>query len=154
LATKTHFQRANMTQIVARLMVAELPFFGIRDVQDVATCLNGYDLTTFPRATNWSFTRFFMPEAVDAGYRLIEDAHQLWETFEIIHNKAGFSFPLEIPMESFARAVEIVLKESELRDSPIYRPSPEIWAEAVHSCAYVQARMATSRIVSELPEAA
>ncbi len=41
LAVKTAFQRARKTQIVARLMVEELAFFGIRNVQEVATCLNG-----------------------------------------------------------------------------------------------------------------
>lgn len=133
-------------------MVAELPFFGIRDAKDVATCLHGYDQTRFPRGSEWSFTRFYLPEAVDAGYRLADDSQCLWEAFETIHHKAGFAGPLEIPMESFTRAVEIVLKDAELRDSPTYRPSPELWAQAVRSCAYVQTRMATSRLVSELPE--
>jgi hypothetical protein len=154
LSIKTAFQRANKTQIVARLMVEELPFFGVRDVKDVATCLSGYDQTTFPRGTDWSFTRFYLPEAFDGGYRLADDAHCVWEAFEAIHNKAGFSTSLEIPMESFTRAVEIVLKESELRDALTYRPPPQLWTQAVRSCAYVQTRMATSRLVSELPEIA
>ena len=40
LAVKTALQRAHKTQIVARLMVEELAFFGIRNVRDVATCLD------------------------------------------------------------------------------------------------------------------
>ena len=154
LSIKTNFQRANKTQIVARLMVEELAFFGIRDARDVATCLAGYGQTTFPRGTDWTFTRFYLPQAVDAGYRLIDDAQLLWDTFETIHNKAGFASALEIPMESFTRAVEIVLKDSELLDSPTYRPSPGLWQQAVRNSGYVQARVATSRIVSELPDAA
>ncbi|KGX99307.1 hypothetical protein Y023_3839 [Burkholderia pseudomallei A79D] len=39
---------------------------------------------------------------------------------------------LEIPMESFARAVEIVLKDSELKDVPGYCPEPALWTHAVH----------------------
>jgi len=153
LSIKTNFQRAHKTQIVARLMVEELAFFGIRNAKDVATCLAGYDQTTFPRGTNWSFTRFYLPEAVDHGYRLLDDAQCLWDAFETVHNKAGFSATLEIPMESFTRAVEIALKESELHDSPTYRPSTDFWARAVRDSGYVQARLATSRIVSELPDA-
>lgn len=45
-------------------------------------------------------------------------------------------------MESFARAVEIVLKESELRDAAAYRPDPALWNLAVHSCGHIQARQA------------
>ena len=154
LSIKTNFQRANKTQIVARLMVEELPFFGIRNAEDVATCLAAYGQTTFPRGTDWTFTRFYLPHAVNAGYRLIDDAHLLWEAFEHIHNKAGFANALEIPMESFTRAVEIVLKESERLDALTYRPAADLWTLAVRSSGYVQARVATSRLVSELPDAA
>ena len=92
--------------------------------------------------------------AVDAGYRLIDDAQRLWDAFETIHNKAGFASALEIPMESFTRAVEIVLKDSALLDSSTYRPSADLWKQAVRGSGYVQARVATSRLVSELPDAA
>ena len=64
LAVKMAMQHARKTQIVARLMVEELAFFGIRNVRDVATCLDGYDQTHFPRASEWSFTRFYLPRAV------------------------------------------------------------------------------------------
>lgn len=155
LSIKTQFQRAHKTQIVARLMVEELAFFGIRNVQDVATCLAGYDDTAFPRGCEWSFTRFYLPKAVErGGYRLVHDAQCLWDAFETIHNKAGFATTLEIPMESFTRAVEIVLKESTSRDAPGYRPPAELWTRAVRDSGYVQARMATSRYVSDLPDAA
>jgi hypothetical protein len=153
-AIKTHFQRTHKTQIVARLMVEELAFFGIRNVQEVATCLAGYDQTTFPRTSEWSFTRFYLPRAVDAGYRLVDDAQYLWEAFETIHNKAGFASALEIPMESFTRAVEIVLKEGMALDARDFRPPAPLWTRAVRDSGYVQTRVATSRIVSELPDAA
>ena len=152
---KTNFQRAHKTQIVARLMVEELAFFGIRNAQDVATCLAGYDETAFPRGSEWSFTRFYLQNAVERGhYHLAHDAQCLWDAFETIHNKAGFAASLEIPMESFTRAVEIVLKESAPRDAPGYRPPAELWTRAVRDSGYVQARMATSRFVFDLPDAA
>ena len=74
LAQKTALQVAGKTQIVARLMVEELPFYGIRNAEDVATCLNGYDQTAYPEGSGWSFTRFYTPQAFDAGYRLVSDA--------------------------------------------------------------------------------
>ncbi|MBL4953540.1 hypothetical protein JK635_15215 [Neobacillus sp. YIM B02564] len=75
----------------------------------------------------------------------------LWDAFVAIHNKTGLGGMLEIPMESFTRAVEIVLKESEIHDAAGYRPSSEMWAQAVRSCGYVQARVATGRIMSAAP---
>jgi hypothetical protein len=47
-------------------------------------------------------------------------------------------------MDSFARAVEIVLKESELRDAANFRPDTAMWNLAVRSCGYVQSRQAVS----------
>ena len=75
----------------------------------------------------------------------------LWAAFEQLHHKHGLPGELEIPMESFARAVEIVLKESELRDAPAFRPDAALWNVAVRSCGYIQSRQATSQ---ELAQAA
>ncbi|QDQ82180.1 ATP-binding protein [Paraburkholderia megapolitana] len=148
LAQKTALQIARKTQIVARLMVEELAFYGIRDAGDVATCLNGYDQTAYPEGTQWSFTRFYVPQAFDAGYRLVNDAAVLWKTFEAAHHKASLPGNLEIPMESFARAVEIALKDSELKDAPGYCPEASLWAHAVHHCGYVQSRHAIGRVLA------
>ena len=144
LAVKTALQQARKTQIVARLMVEELAFHGVRNVGDVATCLAGYDRTCFPRSSDWSFTRFYLPQAVTNGYQLGNDAALLWNAFAALHHKHGLPGELEIPMDSFARAVEIVLKESELRDASNFRPDAAIWNLAVRSCGYVQARQAVS----------
>lgn len=77
LSQKTAMQVAGKTRIVARLMVEELAFYGIRNAEDVATYLNGYDQTAFPEGSRWSFTRFYVPQAFDAGYRLVSDADTL-----------------------------------------------------------------------------
>lgn len=147
LAQKTSLQIAGKTQIVARLMVEELPFYGIRNAEDVATCLLGYDETSYPEGSVWTFTRFYLPQAVDAGYRLVNDAHVLWRAFETAHHKANLPGRLEIPMESFVRAVEILLKESEVRDSLTYCPEATLWSYAVQHCGYVQSRHATGRVL-------
>ncbi|HEX6708008.1 MAG TPA: ATP-binding protein [Albitalea sp.] len=89
LTLKTTLQQAHKTQIVARLMVEQLAFFGVRNVRDVATCLDGYDKTCFPRGSDWSFTHFYMPKAVAGGYRLADDAPILWAAFEGLHHKQG-----------------------------------------------------------------
>ena len=144
LSVKTALQRARKTQIVARLMVEELAFHGVRNAAEAATCLAGYDRTSFPRGSDWSFTRFYVPRAVDGGYALADDAALLWDAFDRLHHKQSLPGELEIPMESFTRAVEIVLKDGEVRDAPGYRPPAALWSLAVRRCGYVQARQAVS----------
>jgi hypothetical protein len=56
----------------------------------------------------------------------------------------GLPGSLEIPMESFTRAVEIVLKDSKVWDGADYRPEAALWEMAVRSCGYIQARQAVS----------
>jgi hypothetical protein len=51
-------------------------------------------------------------------------------------------------MDSFARAVEIVLKDSELRDAPDFRPVAATWDVAARSCGYLQARQAVSGLLT------
>ena len=109
-AVKTAFQQARKTQMVAQLMVEKLRFHGLRDPADTATCLDRYDTTCFPRGTNWSFTRFFIPNAVRPVFQLANDAQLLWNAFEEMLNKRGLPGELEIPKESFARTMEIMLK--------------------------------------------
>ena len=103
--------------------------------------------TAYPQGTEWSFTRFYIPQAFDAGYRLVSDADNLWRAFESAHHKANLPGRLEIPMESLTRVVEIVLKDSEIRDAPGYCPEPVLWTYAVHHCGYVQSRHATGRVL-------
>jgi len=81
---------------------------------------------------------------VAGGYRLAHDAGLLWSAFERLHHRHGLPGLLEIPMESFTRAVEIVLKDSEVRDGADYRPEAALWDMAVRSCGYIQSRQAVS----------
>ena len=130
-AIKVNMQRAGRTQIVARLMVDELAFLGIRNAGDLATCLGGYGETTFPQGTDWTFTRFYLPQATDNGYEMSQDAQILRDEFATIHNKACLGSKLDILMESFTWAVEIMLKECELQDRSDFRPPVEVWRYAV-----------------------
>jgi hypothetical protein len=102
-------------------MVEELALYGIRNAQDVATCLNGYDQIAYPEGSEWSLTCFYVPQAFDAGYRLVSDADTLWNAFETTDHKANLPGKLGIPMEFFARALEIVLKDNTKMDKNTVR---------------------------------
>jgi hypothetical protein len=43
------------------------------------------------------------------------------------------------------RVRAIVLKDSELRDAPDYRPQAALWNQAARSCGYIQSRQAVSQ---------
>jgi type II secretory pathway predicted ATPase ExeA len=136
---KNAFREAGETPIISRFMVDEIPFHGVRCADDVATCLTGYDEATYPENSDWTYTRFFFPMAWQEKLRLGDQATALWEAFDQAHKRAGFSFPIEIPMTYFARAVEIACMDYSDKDSATFRFSPAIWENVVRDSKYVVA---------------
>ncbi len=126
---KTTFKKSRQTQIVGRFMIDEIQFHGVRSAEEAASCLLGYDSACYPN-DQWSFTRFFFPQAWSQGMRLVNETASLWQEFQNAHDDAGFRTDLEVPMTYFARTVEIAITELGA-DQPNFRFTPEIWREAV-----------------------
>jgi hypothetical protein len=139
-AKKSLFQRDGEEQIVARFMTEELPFHGVRNAADCATCLDGYDKQEYLDGSGWNHTRFFFPRAHLAGLRLAIEGSALWNAFDYAHKSAQLSGDLEIPMEYFTRAVHYVLLHHAAHDSTNFAFSKAIWDEAVEVSGYTRAR--------------
>lgn len=77
----------------------------------------------------------------------MSDASVPSAAFEAAHHKASLPGRLNISMELFARAVEVVLKDSELKDAPGYCPDKSLWTDAVRRSGYIQSRHATGRVL-------
>lgn len=136
-------------QIVARFMVDELPFRGLLSAQDVATCLHSYDVTEHPPKSGWSYTRFFLPKAVDAGLLLAEQGATLWDAFSDAHRQAHLPGDVEIPMEYFTRCVEYALTENVGKDSDTFRHDRSHWDEAIAFSGFAKALELISPGLSE-----
>ncbi len=137
---KNALQEARQTQIVGRFMTHEIPFRGLLSVDDVATCLSGYDESCFPPSSDWTYTRFFLPRAYADGFRLVEQATPVWQAFVEAHEGARLSSEMELPMKYFTQAVEIALIQNTEHDSTEMRLSPTIWRDAVLQSDYVSAQ--------------
>jgi hypothetical protein len=88
LAQKAKFQMQGDEQIVARFMIEQLQFHGIRNAAEAATCLAGYDNTRYPEGSGPSFTGFFLPKGFAAGLRLEHSGADLWNAFVRAHAQA------------------------------------------------------------------
>lgn len=133
-------QNVDTSQIVARFMVEEMRFSGARSAADLEMTLAAYDTSVYPEGTDWSYTRFFAPHGYRAGFRLSAEQERLWNAFETAHRKARFDFPVEIPMEYLARAIESALIENMTRDDFVpFKPSSDHWDTAVEQSNFVAA---------------
>jgi hypothetical protein len=109
VAQKSAFQAQDKGQIVARFMAEELAFRGITSAAQCRAVLKAYDQGEYPEASGWCYTRFHVPQAYDAGLRMLDSAGALWHAFEDAHIKAQLDGPVEIPMKYFTAAAEASL---------------------------------------------
>lgn len=103
-------RRSGQNQLLARFFEDRVCMWGIRKASELKACLGRYDThTQFPDGTDWTFPRYYFPDAVAKGWRLASLAPNLWAAFEEVHRQSGQSGPLQVPMKHFARTVEQVL---------------------------------------------
>lgn len=137
---KSAFREARQTQIVARFMIDEIPFRGVRDIDDLATCLAAYDATVFPEGSEWTYTRFFFPVAFENGFRLVEQATYIWNAFQNALEAAKADYGLDIPMQYLARTIEIAFIDYAKDDSTEFSFSAKIWESCVAQSNFVSAQ--------------
>jgi AAA domain len=140
LAQKAGFQMSGDEQIVARFMIEQMLFHGIRDAGEAATCLAGYDKTRYPEGSGPTFTGFFLERSFAAGLRLEHSGADLWNAFVRAHAQAQLTGPPEIQMDYFTRAVESLLAQGNRFDDPALALHESYWTQAVEESGYVGAQ--------------
>jgi hypothetical protein len=135
-------QLAGKTQIVARLMVDELAFYGIHDTQNIATCLSGTI-----RLPARSVTRSYVPEAFDASYRPLSNAHHCVRSSRP-HIARRACQATSIDRWSRSYAPSRLSTRHEIKDAPAYCPEPALWFDAEQHRGYIQSRHATGRALT------
>lgn len=142
---KTTFQRDGSMHIVSRFMVHELAFHGARNAEDCATCLQGYDQQEYPANSGWSHTRFAYPKAYASGLRFANEGAAAWYAFDLAHRSTQLPEKLEIGMEFLTAAVEHLMVTNAIHDHTEFRPSIDLWTQAVKASGYVES------VLSEIP---
>lgn len=139
LNQKHSLRQANQTQVVARFMVNELRYRGLTSIDDLATCLSGYDTSCFPEDSDWTFTRFYFPIAYAAGFRLLDQTQMLWNVFLEAQDRSGYRANIEIPMQYFSGTIEYIFTEYNEHDGPDFGVSAQMWKAAVDETSFVKA---------------
>jgi hypothetical protein len=140
LEHKAQYQLSGDEQIVARFMIEQLHFRGIKDAADAATCLASYDCSRYPEDSGPTFTEFFFPQAAGAGLRPEHSAPALWNAFVQAHAAAQLQGTVEIQMDYFTRAVESVLLQGPNWDSLGLQLDAGHWEQAVNESGYIAAQ--------------
>lgn len=135
---RSSFIAGNKKQIVGRFMIHEYKFSGLKNLDDIKTCLKGYDIySEYPAHSECCFTKYFFTDAYNDGHRLGEDAELIFNAFQDIRSEFNITSPFEIPMQYFTLSIDNCLNTFGSDGKGVYWPSKMNWHEAIKSSGYV-----------------
>lgn len=96
--------------VTCRFRIRKHLFDGLRDVADVRFALSRYDdATEWPNDSGLSYTRYFMREAFDRGWRLAKEAERLFANAQFLRANHRLVDPWTWPMRSFEATLSHLL---------------------------------------------
>ena len=105
--------------LIARFLSEPIPFDGCGGRDDLSKILLAIDdEKRYPEDTDWTYTRFFLPEAFDAGFRLKTYADLIWTMLIEAAKPLGTG---TVPMEHLTRTIEYLLLAGRKADSPQFQ---------------------------------
>ncbi len=131
------FQLTNKTQIIGRFMVHQFRFRGLRGQKEIRACLANYDEgSEYPPGSSFSLTRYYFPEAFQAGFRLEECTPIIWRAFREVREEAQLPVKTELPMQYFCRTIEYALTRFGTLESLGREISLAQWKQAIQGSGY------------------
>lgn len=119
--------------VIARFLTMPYVLGGLHSEQQLAAYLDAFDTKLFyPLDSQWSYSRFFLQKAFDAGWRLRTEAPRLWKAM-LDHSGTA---PSNLKQSGFRLAfvndsVHSFLLDSMEHDKRTFKGSAEMWNEAV-----------------------
>lgn len=92
----------------------------------------------YPAGSGWSHTRFAFPHASASGLRLANEGSAAWYAFDQAHRSTLLPQSLEIGMEFLTAAAEHLMLSNAMHDRSEFRPSIELWTQAVKASVALQ----------------
>jgi hypothetical protein len=137
---RSAFIESKKQQIIGRFMVHEYKFTGIKNIDDIKTCLRAYDLDSeYPENSGWSFTRYYFPEAFPQGNRLENCAEDLYCVFKNLRKEAkNLKSSFEIPMQYLTLTVEYALCTFGTGGENLEWLAQSHWKESVINSGYIE----------------
>lgn len=150
LNKKKGFIRNNQQQLIGRFMVFEYHFHGVKNPMDLQICMASYDyMLKYPYNSDWTYTKFFFPDAFELGYKLSSDAEILYNCFDKISREVNCDSKLEIPMQYIISSINICLKTYGADGVGLDRPTAKEWRNSVEDSGFLQAERAMLSLQKE-----
>lgn len=141
------FAMADSAYLIARFMVRNQMFHGIRSEAELKYVLNGYDeQSEWPLNSGTSFTHYFFPRAFKAGFRIEEISDAMWKIFVDLAPD-NIQKHLNIPMEHIAKSVEYLFRVLSPGNPLHFSIEEDLIRKAIKQTAYQQHMYAISLVL-------
>lgn len=122
--------------VAARFMLDSRPFHGVRNVDELAYVMSGYDEgTEWPAGSSLSYTAGIAPQAWGEGFRMRDQASALMAAMQE-ELPARYAGPAEFPMKTVAQACRHVLLRLGSGARPSDVTSAASWRAIVQGCGH------------------
>ncbi|MDH4283699.1 MAG: ATP-binding protein [Gallionellaceae bacterium] len=119
---RSSLMATNQSFLIARFLCEPIPFNGCASKEDLEKILSEYDEKKFyPENSDYSFTRIFLPQAYDHGFRLSKYANKIWSN---LMKAAKGLYSNSIPMEHLSRTIEFILVAESQNDCKDFTIKP------------------------------
>lgn len=104
---RTSLFATNSQNLIARFLCERVPFDGCSTEEGLKAILSAYDdEKRYPEGSEWTYTRFFLQEAFDEGFRLKHAASKIWRELMKVASTFG---AVSVPMAYVTRTIEFIL---------------------------------------------
>lgn len=139
---RSAFIQSGKMQLVGRFMIYEYKFSGIKTIDDLKMCLSGYDsISDYPEGSNWSFTRYYFPDAFTEGERLENCAEKLFNQFKLLREELKITKPIEIPMQYITLTIDYCLRTFGVDGQDVGFPSTINWTSSIKNSGYIESEL-------------
>lgn len=132
---KTLTDESDHGAVVSRFFVKNYEFGGIKSQTMLAGFLRHYDQDlTYPSGSTWTYSRFFLQQAFDRGWRLEAEAPLFWDALlGITQSKASAIRTTGFRLAWIVDAIHSFLLDGMPQDSKSFRGSVQMWEECILS---------------------
>lgn len=129
LHRRSSFLATDDRQLIARFLCEPISFDGCGSAEDLTNILKTYDETNrYPRGSDWTYTRFFLPRAYERNFRLTDSSKRIWGALKRAAQPTKSS---SIPMLHLTGTVEHLLVANRKKDDPHFEITNEMLENAV-----------------------
>ncbi len=140
LNMRSSLRLAKKGQIIGRFMLREHFFHGLTNLDAIRAALQAYDeQTEYPEKSKCSYSRFFFPDAFEAGWRLSNEAARIKECFDSSRVEHALIISEDIPMQYFCTAIENFFRKYHEADTPEFKGTTTIWKKLISESGYLAA---------------